>query len=293
MGFLLWRILATALTVFAAVILPYHAFFAESHDATEIRSSVLDTISAVVGGVWHSPGMAIGVAWATGFLVWLFLRRFSTKKYITVLDDLRAFMRFFDEKFHDDILGPLVGGNGELSEDKYKLFTDRSRELLAKLCSRVAEAFTTLTRDKCCATLKIYNSETGEISTRARDLGQPEYGSRHDVDRALPAFDYRQNTAFQEIIDGEKDFYKSNWLPFLALFEFYKNQNPNWMQWYQATVVLPLFVTEEGNSRIVGFLCVDNLKGRFRKKLARAVLQAYAVPAEDVIMLLGRVRQEE
>ena len=63
----------------------------------------------------------------------------------------------------------------------------------------------------------------------------------------------------------------------------YKNKNPEWEKYYNATLVVPIGPLRIGKSApaddeagVIGFICVDNLKGRLANTFTHSVLEAYA-----------------
>lgn len=104
---------------------------------------------------------------------------------------------------------------------------------------------------------------------------------------------YTMNTAFKDILTNSKrSYYMSNNLFLLSRFRLYENQNKNWRKFYNATLVVPITLEEDaeliGRNNVVGFLCVDNKKGRFDSNVCVIAAQIFAKIGCGVIIALGR-----
>jgi hypothetical protein len=284
------RLVITLAWIFAVAVLPIYAFVEEGPNAGAMWTSAIGFFSALWEAAKVGPSLAIGGAIALFITCWnLFQRYVSKSKIPEVMDLQRDYMDFYEHEFESRI-APLRAT--ALEEDKYNLVIEKVNELLVKLCARLETSFEIMTGGKCCASIKIFNESQGTIRTGARGFYADH--KRKPVDEELPSFKYKDNSAFAELIDtgyGGEDFYISNLLPFWWIIGCYGNKNPQWMRFYTATVVLPICI-ETQPKQVVGFLCVDNLNGRFPKSLSRAVLKSYARAACNLLSVLGQIRKE-
>jgi len=218
----------------------------------------------------------------------LFNRYVSRSKIPEVLELQCDYMELYEGGFASRISNL---SSEPLDGDKYDLVLEKINELLVKLCARLEKSFEILTCGSCFASIKIYDATTGCLRTGAR--GFYEEHKRKHIDGTMPTFDYHSNSAFKNIIDGGfrgTEFFISNWLPLLWIIRGYKNKNPKWMQLYTATAVFPIYV-ESAPNQVVGFLCVDNLHGKFPKNLSKALLKSYSRPASKLLAVLGQIRR--
>lgn len=266
--------------------LPAYAFVGEGPGAAKMQSAAVDFYSAISEAAAAAPSLAFGALFAVGLSAWQIFRRFVSKAQIPAIMDIqRDYLGEYEEDFEINIIRPLRGS--ALTTKGYELVADKANELLIKICTRLVESFELLTGGKCCASIKLFDAKKGTVSTRARGLEQ--YYKRKRADEALPAFPYKDNSAFSDIVDGHCSFYRSNWLPFWWLIGWYKNANSNWLKLYAATIVLPILARDKS---IIGFMCVDNISGRFPRTLSRPILESYATAARNLLVILGRIRQQ-
>ena len=95
------------------------------------------------------------------------------------------------------------------------------------------------------------------VSTFARDSISEE--QRRTVDRSLPSFKVRDNTAFREVCTGQIPYFLCNDLSKTT----YTNANPSWVEFYNATLVVPIVASAltRPSPQVLGLICVDNLEG--------------------------------
>jgi hypothetical protein len=117
------------------------------------------------------------------------------------------------------------------------------------------------------------------VSTFARDTV-----SREPRDGAPDAFPWQSNTAFADIVNGiaRDGYFVCDNLEALAARGLYKNINPNWTKYYNATAVSTIPAEEYANRGLAGFICVDSPYGvlegdRVRRALAIASTHVYNV----------------
>jgi hypothetical protein len=167
----------------------------------------------------------------------------------------------------------------------------RARDYTIVLCCRMAEIFSLLTNCECHASIKSFDNGTSRIETRTRDTLMHNAG-RGEADERSASYYYANNTAFCEIIDKHKFIFFSNHLLMRAMFRRYLNSNPHWRRHYSATVVIPILVSGHASDvnaeSILGFVCIDNKGGGFRRRSARASLSLFVVLIRDVMILVGQ-----
>lgn len=124
-----------------------------------------------------------------------------------------------------------------------------------------------LTGDKCAVTIKIVEaSEGGVFMMRTFMRDAVSYRARKSADSSAAEYPYYENTAFREILSGpRRNFYVSD---NLSGESTYSNSNPHWKRLYNATLVCPIRMqlnsetpTDRQEHSVLGFLCVDNLRG--------------------------------
>lgn len=177
-------------------------------------------------------------------------------------------------------------------DEKKRIIAQLVFEHLVFLCSQVSGIFESITRCHCHTIIKTFDPGTGLVTTRARDALVHNY-ERRGAEEELPSFLFNDNTATLRILTDTKcDMYVSNGLWFLSKVGKYKNPNPSWHHRYNATAVVPLTrktsSPEINRVSVVGFLCVDNVCGRFRRKVVRTLLGPFAVLVLDMLLTFGK-----
>jgi hypothetical protein len=161
----------------------------------------------------------------------------------------------------------------DLTQKDYSAIGNREQSLkmfLLYMLSNIKEAFDIITDDECAACIKMIDNQ--EITTFMRD--PVSYRSR---DGAPSKYPYYENTAFKNILSNRRPdlYFLSNNLP---SEKTYVNGNPHCNRDYLATLVVPirLVLNKQGESQIIGFICVDNFKGNFTEKLSVDTLAVFA-----------------
>lgn len=167
----------------------------------------------------------------------------------------------------------------------------RAREYLIELCGNISSVCAILTQSPCHTSVKSFDPTTGLVTTRARDA-LVHNRERGEVDEGLKSFHYEENTAFEKIINDDSYYlYRCNWLRLADVAGYYKNRNPEWKKFYHATIVLPITLNRNASAinkqSVIGFVCVDNMRGGFNMKLSRAVLLIFVVMLHHTVILLG------
>lgn len=178
------------------------------------------------------------------------------------------------------------------------------------IIDNVGEIFRTFTGYKCAVSIKILFEKFDDAAPQSSssDAAVPSSASslqyvytycrdslsgyeRSRVDQELPEYPYSDNSAFADILDPRKvDFFASNDL--LSLGEEYRNSDPNWSRYYNATAVAPIKKPQgiEGADTI-GFLCVDNLHGGFDEDFCKSIMFEISYPLYNIFRTLGHVVQ--
>ncbi len=141
---------------------------------------------------------------------------------------------------------------------------------------------------------KSFAPEIEEVRTHHRIVG----GGRSLVDDEIPAFNYKENTAFASIIDDRStNYFFSNNLRRLEKRGGYKNIHENWKNHYNATVVVPT-TDRQSPAQVTkisvnGFVCVDNRIGKFDNKSCVDILNCFASQCYTVMQVLGYLEEPE
>ncbi|MEW6535211.1 MAG: hypothetical protein AB1454_06275 [Candidatus Auribacterota bacterium] len=192
------------------------------------------------------------------------------KKIATILHNFTHEYRKQVNELHADLIS--------------KDYTDISRRntsfrgFLSFMTINIKEIFDILTEDECSVSIKLID-ENLVVRTLFRD--SVSYRERSNSDKALPAYRFSENTAFFNIFN--KDLPDSYFLSNnLEREKTYKNANPQWRQLYNACIVEPIRIisgieqvgVEE--SRVLGFICVDNFHGGFEESISVNVLACFS-----------------
>lgn len=153
------------------------------------------------------------------------------------------------------------------------------QKYLVFLMDNIKEIFDVLTDDQCSVCIKIIvpgeYPELTTVKTHYRD--SISFRERKLIDSSMQSFPYYENTAFKQII---QDPYKN---PCFICNDLkkesgYLNMNKNWYKYYNASMVVPISLTlsKEEERMILGFICIDNMKGGFEEKIGRNIISAIA-----------------
>lgn len=177
--------------------------------------------------------------------------------------------------------------NGVILSAEQKMKREFSKkEFYNNFLTNVKQIFDLITRDTCSLCIKILQKNTQnpteykyDVKTYLRDPSSRR--SRSEIDNEPEFYPYYKNTAFDSILGHDKkNFFLSNNLQELEKEGKYKNFNPNWKNFYNACLVIPIrAVNTEKHSnynRNIGFLCIDNMKGGFDEKIGFNLLAAFA-----------------
>lgn len=187
-------------------------------------------------------------------------------------------------------LAMISGCGTSVSSADYQVIKNKFQKFLLFSMANIKEAFDILTHDECAACIKII-TDNNEVKTLIRD--PVSYRVRHEADIRLPSFPLHGNTAFADIINPYKpSIFISN---DLGLEPSYINNNSTWKKFYNACIVVPIRVMNSGGPppeyRVIGFLCVDNLKGGFDPDLCGNVLSAFGDLYFNLFQAFGAIEQ--
>ena len=146
-------------------------------------------------------------------------------------------------------------------KERYKLI-DIERTTVTSVCQRISRIFTRLTGVDCVVTVKfLIKEDNGSIFARTYTRSEND-SERDKADPKKFKVAHRQNTAFDEALKPNTTgkiphFYSGD----LQKHKYYFNQRPNWNEYYQSAIIVPIFcsgvVHEKSERDDVGFLCVD------------------------------------
>ena len=162
---------------------------------------------------------------------------------------------------------------------------DRSNSYLISMLNCFTAACDIYTNDKCSSCIKILTDHierddlapTGRMPqhlwTHVRD--EQANPQRKIADESLIPYPYHysSNTAFSKVMNPEyhDDFWYHNDLR--SLGSEYRNVNPHWRRYYNATAVVAIKSAHAKRGHgVIGFLCVDNNDGRFDDQGCRLIM---------------------
>lgn len=170
-----------------------------------------------------------------------------------------------------------------------------SIEYLRTTCDEIQKIFTIITGDYCHVSIKVFDQDSGEISTYVRD--KMAYVNRNMEDDHQSIYPYKGNTAFKHILDNKKHgYFVSNWLSIRSMFGKYENSHEGWKSLYRATIVKPLTFklhnSDINHDSVVGFLCIDNKNGNFNRKMCVEVMHCFSRVMCEVFDINGKIIPE-
>lgn len=156
---------------------------------------------------------------------------------------------------------------------------------LLTLLANLSTCFNSITQDRCAACIKIINEE-GRVRTFFRDPVSYRHRKKSDYNQDGTPFIYKvsDNSAFNRIIDTtvkKTTFFCDDLIRLEQSEEEYVNRNTEWRKLYKACAVVPIqsrfFNSKriDNQSRVLGFLCVDNLKGGFETREVKDFLSGF------------------
>lgn len=129
--------------------------------------------------------------------------------------------------------------------------------------SNVQSYFSAYTKDKCAVTVKLVKGDV--VKTFYRDSISYRSRKKNDIDSQgnIKLSKINENSDFYSIMN--KDLKETTFLcNNLQSHESYFNSNSDYLKYYNACAVVPISRNSRNNIlHVIGFLCVDNFKGRF------------------------------
>lgn len=201
----------------------------------------------------------------------------ASKYTHNILHDHRYVLWQFDE-----IITNMQASEEDVSAGEIEKTLESFHRFMIKLLDNLVAYFNFITQDDCAACIKVLN-EKKKVKTFFRDSLNYRFRSRSDLKQDDSPFIYSvsDNTAFYVISnDGFKDttFFCDD-LVKMKEDGKYNNANPQWETLYRACAVVPIRRKLKENrsnmSKLLGFICVDNLKGGFEREEFRDFLSSF------------------
>ena len=147
-------------------------------------------------------------------------------------------------------------------------------EMASSLCSLPPDNVATL------------NPDNPYIITLKRDAETASLNTGREVRSQI--YDMNSNTDFSRIISGETEDFVENDLTSLEEKGHYKNNNPNWKQQYNASLVVPISHKDNGVNKptVYGFLTVDSLNKSQQKLFTRENTKPIMAFGADLLALI-------
>ena len=183
----------------------------------------------------------------------------TLKELRQIFDSRTGLSSFYSKKYHG--IEPEIDLN------------DATQRYVIGLIQRTKTIFDTLTGDNCSVCIKLLSEPSVASDARPPMIVKTVRDPLSSATRFFAdgeEFSALENTAFKYII-GEKSrryFYFNNDLYREYVMGEYENSRPSWPKFYNATAVCAIKnPSKDGVDEIIGFLCVDNFKGRFDKEI--------------------------
>jgi len=148
-------------------------------------------------------------------------------------------------------------------EKEKSIIKKRFEDYLVVLTSNLQNYFSFITLDNCSVSIKLLDETKQNVFTFFRDPINLNKRKKSDINNDL--YSINDNTAFKIIMDEDltNTFFYCDNLQALYDNHEYDNSNPNWYKLYNSTLVVPIsMVLEEGKRDVIGFITVDNFKGK-------------------------------
>ena len=201
---------------------------------------------------------------------------------------IEATVRIFElsNEIHD--IDACSRGDGVYSKEVMAKYEGLIHDASQFIVDNIVDALKSLTGHNCSVSIKVFFGGDGgvrRVYTYARDsLSSYE---RSKTDRKLDGYVYSDNSAFEDIQNPSKpDYFLCNDLT--GLGNGYRNSNPDWRMYYNATIVVPIKAPNSIDGiDTVGFLCVDNKGGGFDDQFSVKLLSSLAYLLYSIIGLFS------
>lgn len=261
--------------------------FDESTDVPNLLPFLLDdrTVSFLADNA-NNLAIAGLVAYTVHTIIRAARRRKRNRRIVNILSGFVAGYGTFRESL------ALRIADGQ--EDAEKIIVEIDTYLRA-ICGEIQKIFSIYTNSYCHVSVKLYDVDSGQVSTFVRDT--MSYVDRSVNDDHVKSYPYTDNTAFKSILENPKiDHFCSNWLRLRHAFGFYKNSHEGWKELYRATIVVPLSFryhsADINHENVVGFLCVDNRNGNFDSRMCLDILHCFSRVFCQLCNVLGKINVE-
>lgn len=180
-----------------------------------------------------------------------------------------------------------TAGNVSLFEKPINEIVTEFERFISTMLTNITNTCNAITGDQCATCIKIIKNNKVKTFYRDPMSYRMRQGADHKDDKPF-IYDISDNYAFKIIADPtikETAFICDN----LKDLKPYENRNPKWSNLYNATAVIPIEISELEDSsanksltkrsktkkNIIGFLCVDNLKGGFESRELKDFLAGF------------------
>ncbi len=152
--------------------------------------------------------------------------------------------------------------------------------------------------DKCAVCIKILDIDESPkdiIMVRTFMRDSSSYRERKSSDKSIYQYPYYENTAFKTILSRSPDSYYAS--DSLCTETTYVNANNKWQKFYNSTLVCPIRMelvdemeTQDTDYSILGFICVDNLKGGLNNRACIQLLASVSDSLYNHFLMFNTVR---
>ena len=232
---------------------------------------VLCTVGPVVGGLaattagapWTATNiftiMLVPVGLSVLLVSWMSWRvRALVEENVGLREVARALYKI-NWTYRQGLSDAFHGSAPVVSSEERQL---REKQVLERVCGRVAELFTILADRECTVTVKLLvPRREGEGRWLARTYARSGDGWHRDSDPEAPTdfnVEPADNLGFTKALQRRSDdtprhFFSSD----LTVENGYTNQRNNWQQYYKSAIVVPIQSSADNQPEQLGFLCVD------------------------------------
>lgn len=182
----------------------------------------------------------------------------------TVAHYSRNIVNLFDKHVADLKAKSVEGKISPLELEKILLEIDF---FFINITSNIRDYFNTVTNTQCAITIKILQKTEKDTFVKTLFRDPVSLKKRRKSDENVEnsgKYSTRQNTAFDTIMNTtcKNQYFAHNDLSLLAATGYYKNGNPEWRKYYNATLVTSIGITTgKAEKDILGFITIDNFDG--------------------------------
>jgi hypothetical protein len=168
---------------------------------------------------------------------------------------------------------------------------------LEYILDATCELFRIYTGCRCSASIKVicavsddYDLERANLKTVVRD--PHSQAERGDDDGTI--YNVHDNTAFEEIILYQKEYFASDDLIKLYEDNKYSNKHRGWHRFYNSTLVvgIPALQSTEFGTNIAGLFFVDSLRGKLDNPTCRHFMMELAWRLAVMLYRMERLKRE-